>query len=164
VRGLDYYTRTAFELESPDLGAQSALAGGGRYDLLAEEIGSSQPVPSIGFAAGMERLFLAIEAAGHDVLEPDGADVFFASLGEDAERWVFRTVHRLRAEGLHVAHDLKGRSLKSQMKEANRQNATYAIIIGGNELDAGAAQVKHMESGEQVEVPFDNLVSYLRGE
>ncbi|HHP7238419.1 histidine--tRNA ligase [Longibacter sp.] len=161
VRGLDYYTRTAFELESPDLGAQSALAGGGRYDLLAEEIGSSQPVPSIGFAAGMERLFLAIEAAGNDLPEPAGADVFFASLGEDAERWVFRTVHRFRREGLHVAHDLKGRSLKSQMKEANRQDATYAIIIGGNELEAGAAQVKHMASGEQVEVPFDGIVDFV---
>jgi len=161
VRGLDYYTRTAFELESPDLGAQSALAGGGRYDLLAEEIGSSQPVPSIGFAAGMERLFLAIEAAGNDLPEPPGADVFFASLGEDAERWVFRTVHRFRSEGLHVAHDLKGRSLKSQMKEANRQDATYAIIIGGNELEAGAAQVKHMASGEQVEVPFDGIVDFV---
>lgn len=163
VRGLDYYTRTAFELESPDLGAQSALAGGGRYDLLAQEIGSKQPVPSIGFAAGMERLFLAIEASGTDVPEPEGADVFFASLGDDAEAWVFETVHRLRSEGLHVAHDLKGRSLKSQMKEANRQDATYAIIIGGNELEAGVAQVKHMASGEQVEVPFDGLLEYLRG-
>ena len=163
VRGLDYYTRTAFELESPDLGAQSALAGGGRYDLLAQELGSSQPVPSIGFAAGMERLFLAIEATGTDLIDPAGADVFLASLGEEAETWVFQTVHRLRSEGLHVAHDLKGRSLKAQMKEANRQNATYAIIIGGNELEAGAAQVKHMASGEQVEVPFDGLIDHIRG-
>jgi len=162
VRGLDYYTRTAFELESPDLGAQSALAGGGRYDLLAQEIGSGQPVPAIGFAAGMERLFLAIEASGDALPQPAGADVFLASLGEEAEQWVFRTVHDLRGQGLHVAHDLKGRSLKSQMKEANRQDATYAIIIGGNELEADAAQVKHMASGEQVEVPFDALAKYLR--
>ena len=161
VRGLDYYTRTAFELESPNLGAQSALAGGGRYDLLAQEIGSSNPVPSIGFAAGMERLFLALEAAGTDLPQPHGADVFLAALGDEAERWVFRTTQRLRDAGLHVAHDLKGRSLKSQMKEANRQNATYTLIIGGNELEAGSAAVKHMESGEQVDVPFDELMAYL---
>ena len=163
VRGLDYYTRTAFELESPDLGAQSALAGGGRYDLLAEELGSSQPRPAIGFAAGMERLFLALQAGGDDLPQPPEPDVFFASLGEDAAEWVFRTVHQLRREGLHVAHDLKGRSLKSQMKEANRQNATHTIIIGGNELESGAAQVKHMASGEQVEVPFAELAAFLKG-
>ena len=161
VRGLDYYTRTAFELESPNLGAQRALAGGGRYDLLAQELGSSNPVPSIGFAAGMERLFLALEAAGTDLPDPRGADVFLAALGDDAERWVFRTTQHLRDAGLHVAHDLKGRSLKAQMKEANRQNATYTLIIGGNELEAGAAAVKHMASGEQVDVPFDELMAYL---
>ena len=161
VRGLDYYTRTAFELESPNLGAQSALAGGGRYDLLAQELGSDAPVPSIGFAAGMERLFLALEASDTDMPSPHGADVFLAALGEDAERWVFRTTQRLRAAGLHVAHDLKGRSLKAQMREANRQDATYTLIIGGNELNANAASVKHMASGEQVEVPFDELETYL---
>jgi len=162
VRGLDYYTRTAFELESPDLGAQSALAGGGRYDLLAQEIGSDTPVPAIGFAAGIERLFLALDAA--DAERPDAAepDVFIAALGEDAERWVFRTTQRLRSEGLHVAFDMKGRSLKAQMREANRQNATYAMIIGGNELEAEAATVKKMASGEQVEVPFDRLAEHLQ--
>lgn len=161
VRGLDYYTRTAFELESPDLGAQSALAGGGRYDLLAEEIGSDRRVPAIGFAAGMERLFLALQAKGDALPEAPRPDVFIAALGDDAERWVFRRAQKLRDEGLSVALDLKGRSLKSQMKEANRQNAPYTIIIGGNELDAGAAQVKEMETGEQVEVTFDNLADYL---
>ena len=161
VRGLDYYTRTAFELQSPDLGAQSALAGGGRYDLLAEELGSSQARPAIGFAAGMERLFLALEASDTDLPVPQGADVFLAALGDDAERWVFRTTQRLRRAGLHVALDLKGRSLKAQMREANRQNATYTLIIGGNELDAEAAAVKHMASGEQKDVPFSDLETYL---
>jgi histidyl-tRNA synthetase len=163
VRGLDYYTRTAYELESPDLGAQSALAGGGRYDLLAQEIGSDDPVPAIGFAAGMERLFLALDAAGTDLPPPPEADVFIAALGDEAEQWVFRTVHRLRDAGLHVAFDMKGRSLKAQMREANRQNATYAMIIGGNELEAEAATVKHMASGEQEEVSFNGLVDYLQG-
>jgi len=161
VRGLDYYTRTAFELESPDLGAQSALAGGGRYDLLAQEIGSDDPVPAVGFAAGTERLFLALDAAGADLPQPPEPDVFIAALGDEAERWVFRTVQRLRDAGLHVAFDMKGRSLKAQMREANRQNATYTMIIGGNELEANAAAVKHMASGEQVDVSFDRLVAYL---
>jgi len=161
VRGLDYYTRTAFELESPKLGAQSALAGGGRYDLLAEEIGSSGPVPAIGYAAGMERLFLAVDP---DTLPAaDEPDVFIAALGDDAARWVFRTTQSLRQDGLHVAFDMKGRSLKAQMKEANRQNAAYTMIIGGNELEAGAATVKHMQSGDQVEVPFDELTAFLKG-
>jgi histidyl-tRNA synthetase len=164
VRGLDYYTRTAFELESPALGAQSALAGGGRYDLLAQELGSDARVPAVGFAAGMERLFLALEAAATNLPMPRGVDVFLAALGDEAERWVFRTTQRLRDAGLHVAHDLKGRSLKAQMREADRQNATYTLIIGGNELDANAAAVKHMASGEQVEVPFSDLESYLTTE
>ena len=162
VRGLDYYTRTAFELESPDLGAQSALAGGGRYDLLAEEIGSSQPRPATGFAAGMERLFLALEASDADLPDAPRPDVFLAALGDEAERWVFRHAQAFRREGLSVALDLKGRSLKSQMKEANRQNAPYTIIIGGNELEEGKAQVKEMETGEQVEVTFDRLAAYLK--
>ncbi len=161
VRGLDYYTETTFELESEALGAQSALAGGGRYDRLAEVLGSDEPVPAVGFAAGMERLFLALDAA--EAERPDGpqADVFIAALGDEAERWVFRTTQALRDAGLHVALDLKGRSLKAQMKEANRQNADYSLIIGGNELDAEEATVKEMESGEQTDVPFDDLTEYL---
>ena len=162
VRGLDYYTRLTYELESPDLGAQSALAGGGRYDLLAQALGSDTPVPATGFAAGMERLFLAIEAAGTDLPDAPTPDVFIAALGDEAERWVFRTAQTLRAGGLSVALDLKGRSLKAQMKEANRQDAPYTLIIGGNELEAGSAQVKEMASGEQVEVAFDDLAAYLK--
>ncbi|MFB6230177.1 MAG: histidine--tRNA ligase [Salinibacter sp.] len=162
VRGLDYYTETTFELESPGLGAQSALAGGGRYDRLAEVLGSDEPVPAIGFAAGMERLFLALDDADAERPAPPEPDVFIAALGDEAERWVFRTSQDLRDAGLHVAHDLMGRSLKAQMKEANRQNAPYAVIIGGNELDAETATVKEMESGEQVDVPFDGLAEHLR--
>ncbi len=161
VRGLDYYTETTFELEHPGLGAQSALAGGGRYDRLAEVLGSDAPVPAVGFAAGMERLFLALDAAAVDRPESPTPDVFIAALGDEAERWVFRTSQELRATGLHVAHDLKGRSLKAQMKEANRQNAPYAMIIGGNELEAEAATVKEMESGAQEEVPFADLPEHL---
>jgi histidyl-tRNA synthetase len=161
VRGLDYYTETTFELEGADLGAQSALAGGGRYDRLAEVLGSDEPVPATGFAAGMERLFLALDAAEVDRPAGPSVDVFIAALGEEAERWVFRTTQVLRDAGLQVALDLKGRSLKAQMREANRQDADYTLIIGGNELEAEEATVKEMESGEQTDVPFDELTSYL---
>ena len=162
VRGLDYYTETTFELESEALGAQSALGGGGRYDRLAEALGSDTPVPAVGFAAGMERLFLALDAADIDRPGTPQPDVFIAALGEEAERWVFQTTQELREAGLHVALDLKGRSLKAQMKEANRQQADYTLIIGGNELEAQEATVKEMESGDQVDVPFDDLTRYLR--
>jgi histidyl-tRNA synthetase len=161
VRGLDYYTETTFELESPDLGAQSALAGGGRYDRLAEVLGSDDPVPAVGFAAGMERLFLALDAAEAERPAPPQPDVFIAALGEEAEAWVFRTTQALREAGLQVALDLKGRSLKAQMREANRQSAPYALIIGDNELAAEEATVKEMESGEQFDVPFDELTDVL---
>jgi histidyl-tRNA synthetase len=168
VRGLDYYTRTAFELESDALGAQSALGGGGRYDLLAEEIGADEPVPAVGFASGFERLFLALEAAGYDGGPPDpAADVFLAAIGAEAERFVFKKVRALRQEGLDAASDLLGRSLKAQMREANRSGATHAVIVGGRELEAGRAQVKHMPTGEQEEVAFDGLAAFLhdrRGE
>lgn len=162
VRGLDYYTRTAFELESPALGAQSALAGGGRYDLLAEELGSKQRVAAVGFAAGMERLFLALDAQGVTLPGAPEPDVFLVALGDEAVRWVFRWAQELRQEGLAVGLDLKGRSLRAQMREADRQNARYSLIVGENELAAGRAQVKDMVTGDQVEVPFQELGAFLR--
>ena len=163
VRGLDYYTRTAFELESSDLGAQSALAGGGRYDLLSQEIGSKQPVPAVGFAAGMERLFLALEAQEIPLPGSPRPEIFIVALGEDAARWTFRQAQKLRREGLHVGLDLKGRSMKAQMREANRQNAPFAAIVGKDELTAGAVQIKDMSTGDQTEVPVDSLSDFVRG-
>lgn len=161
VRGLDYYTRTAFELESPNLGAQSALAGGGRYDGLAEVIGSKQPVPAVGFAAGLERLFLALAATGTALPEAPAPDVFLVALGDEAVRWAFGEAQRLRGAGLRVAFDLKGRSMKAQMREANRQRAPYTLIVGQNELAQRQAQVKTMATGEQETVSFDELTGYF---
>lgn len=157
VRGLDYYTRTAFELESGDLGAQSALAGGGRYDLLAQEIGSKQGVPGVGFAAGMERLFLALDEQGIGLPDYPAPDVFLVALDDAAARWAFAEAQALRKTGLRVSFDLKGRSLKAQMREANRRKARYAVIVGANELQAERAQVKDLSEGEQVEVAFSDL-------
>ncbi len=164
VRGLDYYTRTAFELESPDLGAQSALAGGGRYDLLAKEIGSEEEVPAVGFAAGMERLFLAMAAQDKSFSASPNPDVFFVALGEEAERWAVKMANAFRNEGLIAVIDLKGRSMKAQMREANRQNARFAVIVGQDELAAGEAQVKNMQAGEQKNVPFSDLLRTIRAE
>ena len=161
VRGLDYYTRTAFELESPDLGAQSALGGGGRYDLLAVEVGSKAPVPAVGFAAGLERLFLALEAQDVALPGPPAPDVFLVALGDQARRWVFAQAQRLRQAGLHAALDLRGRSMKAQMREANRQGAPYTVIVGDDELEAKRVQVKSMADGTQAEIDADELAAYL---
>jgi histidyl-tRNA synthetase len=163
VRGLDYYSRTAFELESSDLGAQSALAGGGRYDGLATEIGARQTVPAAGFAAGIERLFLALSAAGVALPVRTNPEVFLVALGEEAAQWAFRCSFDLRKQGVHVATDLKGRSMKAQMREANRQNATTVVIAGKDELDAGQVVVKDMATGSQRQVQIDALSDDLIG-
>lgn len=161
VRGLDYYTRTAFELESGALGAQSALAGGGRYDLLACEIGQKQPVPAIGFAAGIERLFLALDAAGVALPENPAPDVFLVALGEEAAAWVFIQAQHLRRAGLRATFDLKGRSMKAQMREANRQQAPQVLIVGEDELKRRQAVLKQMHTGTQTDVSFDALLETL---
>ncbi len=163
VRGLDYYTHTAFELESPDVGSQSALAGGGRYDLLSQEIGSKRPVPAVGFAAGMERLFLALQAHEVPLPGPLGVDVFMVSLGEDAARWTFKHSQQLRRDGIRVGLDLKGRSMKAQMREANRQNASYTVIVGKDELTTETVQLKEMVTGDQTAISADKLSAHLRG-
>jgi histidyl-tRNA synthetase len=162
VRGLDYYTRTAFELESDDLGAQSALAGGGRYDLLAEELGSERRVPAVGFAAGMERLFIALRAAGRELPAPDGPDVFIVTLGDEATRWALKEAQELRAGNLRVSLDLRDRSIGKQFGEADREEARFAVVVGDQELEAGNATVKEMASGDEEDVPFRELAEYLR--
>ncbi|GMQ82986.1 MAG: histidine--tRNA ligase [Rhodothermia bacterium] len=161
VRGLDYYTRTAYELDSPHLGAQSTLAGGGRYDLLAQELGSSEAIPAVGFAAGFERLFLAL--AGEGVSLPDAATtgVYIVALGDAAEKWAFKTANQWRTSGLRVAFDLQGRSMKAQMRDANRHGASKVVIVGENELTSGKAIVREMETGDQQSVPLDDLSEFV---
>jgi len=162
VRGLDYYTRTTFDLESPHLGAQSSIAGGGRYDLLARELGSRDPVPAVGFAAGMERLFLALEGEEIELPEGRAPAVFAVSLGEAAGRWAFLFAERARRVGLLVEYDLQGRSMKAQMREANRCEATRVVIVGDNELSEGKAIVRDMASGDQESVSLDELIPVLK--
>jgi histidyl-tRNA synthetase len=163
VRGLDYYCRTAFELESVDLGAQRAIAGGGRYDGLAEAIGWDREVPGVGFAAGMERLFLALQNQSASLPEVGEADVYIVALGDPARMWAMCTARDLRLAGLRVTVDVKGRSMKAQMKEANRHNTRYAVLVGDTEMENGVALLRDMIQGDQHEVAFNNVVGELVG-
>ena len=119
-------------------------------------------MPAVGFAAGIERLFLALDAQGRALPEAEDPAAFLVALGDEAERYVFRLADHLRAAGLRVGLDVKGRSLKAQMKEANRQDARFAVIVGKDELAAGEAQLKDMATGEQRAVAFDALADTLR--
>lgn len=161
VRGLDYYTRTAFEIISGSLGAQNALGGGGRYDLLAEELGG-KPTPSVGFAAGIERLLMVLEKENLLPEFQEGPDVFIATLGEAAKTWAIPAARRLRRQGFKVDYDFMGRSLKAQMKEANRSGARFALIVGDNELQAGEVVLRDLTTSEQETVAMDTIDEMLR--
>lgn len=155
VRGLDYYTETAFELESDLLdSAQSALAGGGRYDLLATEIGAKNHTPAVGFAAGIERLFLALESAGRVPAVDESPDIFVVLVDSDGDAWATSFAHQLRSAGVSCDIDLSGRSVKAQMREANRVGARHVIVIGENERSAKTAKLKKMADGTEHEVPL----------
>ncbi|NTW50384.1 MAG: histidine--tRNA ligase [Chlorobiales bacterium] len=158
VRGLDYYSRTAFELISSDLGAQDALGGGGRYDGLATLLGSKAPVPSVGFASGIERLLIVMEKLGLlESVKPKSPTLFIAAQSETTRSWVVKTAHQLRQQGISTEIDLLGRSLKAQMKEANRMNAKYVLIIGENELQSGKYQLKNLSTSEQAELTLAEI-------
>ncbi len=160
VRGLDYYTNTAFEIQYTPLGAQSAICGGGRYDGLVEEIGGPH-TPSVGFAVGLERLLLALEMQH---LIPDPAPVshiYIAALGADAMARGMKIQQELRALGICADMDLQGKSLKGQMKQAGKSGAMYTVIIGEDELAKGSAVVKEMETGTQENISFENVSSYI---
>jgi histidyl-tRNA synthetase len=160
VRGLDYYTRTAFELISPDLGAQDALGGGGRYDLLIEEIGG-QHTPAVGFAAGMERLLIACEELDIDLVEEEMLDVYIVTLGDEARKWGIKHLPKLRNAGLSASMDYIGRSIKAQMKDADRENARHVIIVGGNELAEGKFTLRNMKASEENAYTFDEILNKL---
>jgi len=162
VRGLDYYTRTVFELESDALGAQGALGAGGRYDGLAEAVGSKQRVPAVGYAAGIERLFIALLDQGYAFPEASRPDVFMIALGDEAESASFGIAQTLRTAGLAVDFALGGKSMKAQMKAADRSGARHAILLGADELAAGEAQVRDLGASEQRAVPIAELAVALR--
>ena len=161
VRGLDYYTKTAFELKYIPLGAQSAVLGGGRYDGLIEECGG-KPTPAVGFATGLERVLLALEMQN---LLPEtvyDTDVFIVALGDGVQAKAFEILTTLRKAGFKAAMDYAGRSMKAQMKQANKANAKIAVILGENELQSNSAVVKDMADSTQETVSLEALLDTLK--
>ncbi|MDF9812119.1 histidine--tRNA ligase [Streptomyces sp. SPB162] len=161
VRGLDYYTRTTFEFVHDGLGSQSAVGGGGRYDGLSEMIGGPA-LPSVGWALGVDRTVLALQAEGVELELPATTDVFAVPLGEEARRALFGTVTELRRAGIATDFAFGGKGLKNAMKSANRANARFAIVAGDRDLAEGIVQLKDMQSGEQSPVALDALLATLR--
>lgn len=166
VRGLDYYTRTAAEIFSGRLGgAQNAMLGGGRYDGLAEQLGGP-PTPGVGFGQGLERLLLVLAAEGLEFhttpADSERPPVFVASVGADAGRIAFRLLDQIRAAGIAAVGEMADRSLRAQMKSADRTGARYAVIVGEQEVAAQQAGVRDLLAGTQESVGFADLPAYLR--
>jgi histidyl-tRNA synthetase len=159
VRGIDYYTRTTFEILVPHLGAQNAILGGGRYDGLVRQLGGPDRV-GIGFAAGIERLVLALPSSGEPAVRPP--DVFVAALGDRARDAAFELLRDLRRAGVNAQADYEGRSIRSQMKRADRLGAPIALIIGDDELARGEVTVRDMKSGEQHAISRAEAVGRFR--
>ncbi|MEU3428185.1 histidine--tRNA ligase [Streptomyces gardneri] len=161
VRGLDYYTRTTFEFVHGGLGSQSAVGGGGRYDGLSEMIGGPA-LPSVGWALGVDRTVLALEAEGVELDIPAATSVFAVALGEEARRVLFGKITEMRREGIAADFSFGGKGLKGAMKDANRSGARLAVVAGERDLAEGVVQLKDMESGEQQAVAVDALVDAVR--
>lgn len=162
VRGLDYYTKTAFEFVSNEIGAQGTVCGGGRYDNLIQQIGGPE-IPGVGFGLGIERLLLVMEAAGIEIPQPNAVDVFVAVLGEEAKSFGLKLMKVLRDEGIKAEMDLMGRNMKGQFKYADRLNAKYTIVIGENEIKENQVTLKNMETSEQVQVAMDQIITKIKG-
>jgi histidyl-tRNA synthetase len=162
VRGLDYYTKTVFEVWAQDIGAQGAVFGGGRYDGLIELLGGS-PTPGIGFGSGIERIILAMKAQGVPVPQVPGPQVLIASLGTEAKPVGVRLLADLRERGVAGVIAFGDRSLRSQLREAGKQEVRYVVIIGEEELRQSVVSVRDMMGGEQTSVPVADVVAWLRG-
>jgi histidyl-tRNA synthetase len=164
VRGLDYYTKTTFEIISGKVGAQSALLGGGRYDLLVEQLGGKS-TPAVGFAAGMERILLACENEKSFTIDETGIDIYIIRIDKELEMNVSEIASGLRRVGLTIDYDYLQRSVKAQMREANKYNARFALFVGGEEFEQGKLNLKNMESGEQQVIPLNNIkqiINYVK--
>ena len=154
VRGLDYYVRTVFEFVSSDLGAQSTVCGGGRYDGLIKSLGGPDQ-PGIGYAMGVERLLMVMKAQGIEIPAPAPCDLYIGSIGEEASVEALRLCGILRGEGFSAECDIVGRSVKAQMKYADKIGARFSMVLGDNELAEKKATVKNMATGENAEVMLD---------
>lgn len=161
VRGLDYYTKTVFEVISTGIGAQGTVCGGGRYDGLVEELGGPS-MPGVGFGMGLERLLLVLDSLGIALPSPTLCDVFVCTLGEAASVEGFRVVSSLRSEGIKAECDHMGRSLKAQLKYASKIGAEYTAIIGDDELAKGVAVLRNMKKSEENTVPLTELHQFIK--
>lgn len=163
VRGLDYYTRTVFEFISENVGTQGTICGGGRYDGLVETVGGP-PTPGIGFALGVERLMMELDSQGICIDEPAPLDIYIAAIGEKAQAYAQKLVYGLRTNGVGAETDLMDRSLKSQMKYADKKGFLYSIVLGDDEIEAGKGVLKDMRSGEQKDVSLDSIIDRLKNQ
>lgn len=156
VRGLDYYTKTVFEFKTELPGTQGTVCGGGRYDGLIEELGGNS-IPGIGFAMGVERIILAMENAGVMPEFNDAPDLFVATIGDKADVYSMGYINTLRKKGVNVIRDYLGRSLKAQMKYADKMGAVYTLVLGDTEIEENSAKLKNMQTGEEVLLCLDNV-------
>lgn len=161
VRGLDYYTKTVFEFVSKNIGAQGTVCGGGRYDGLIKECGGAD-TPGIGFAIGLERLLMVMESQGIEIPKPNPVDVYIATIGEKAQKYAQKLVYKIRQEGFSAETDLMGRSVKAQMKYADKLGAVYSLVIGDDEVDSNKAVLKNMLTGETKDISLDTLIERLK--
>ena len=155
VRGLDYYTKTVFEFVTDCIGAQGTVCGGGRYDGLIEELGGKH-LPSLGFAMGLERILMVMDAQGIQIPCPDTCALYIATMGDDAKVKAFNLLKQVRECGIIAETDVVGRGLRAQMKYADKIGAKYSMVLGDNEIAENKAKVKNMESGEQTELMLDD--------
>ncbi len=161
VRGLDYYTRTVFEIVSKNIGAQGTVCGGGRYNGLVAELGGPD-LPAVGFGLGLERLLLLLDNLEIDLGGHETVDLFVGHIGEKADLFVQKLVLDLRKEGVSVSRDYMGRSVKAQMKYADKIGARFTMVLGEDEITAGCAKVKNMETGETTEVRMESLADFCK--
>ena len=155
VRGLDYYTKTVFEFVTDCIGAQGTVCGGGRYDGLIEELGGKH-MPSLGFAMGLERILMVMDAQGIEIPNTDVCALYIATMGDDAKQKAFSLLRQVRECGTAAETDSVGRGLRAQMKYADKIGAKYSMVLGDNEIAENRAKVKNMESGEQTELALDD--------
>ena len=161
VRGLDYYTRTVFEFVSENVGTQGTICGGGRYDGLVESVGGPH-VPGIGFAMGVERFLMEVEAQEIPLTKPDYVKIYFASMSDDAKKFIGKTCYDLRLNGVGCEQDLMGRAFRAQMKYAGKAGIPYMAVIGDDELASGKIKIKKMDDGSETEVAVADLVEYCK--
>lgn len=163
VRGLDYYTKTVFEFVSENVGTQGTICGGGRYDGLVETCGGAS-TPGIGFGLGIERLLLEMDSQGILVPEPPAMELYIATIGEKAEKYAQQLVYKLRTQGVNSEKDQMGKSLKAQMKYADKMGFNYIVVLGDDEIDNNKAVLKNMKTGEQKDISVDSIIDRMRNQ